>query len=61
MKFILKASNKAFLEEFKEDKLIITSDPEKAKEFDRFGDAMAEAVEVNDVLDSSIFKVIPTC
>lgn len=59
--YILKASNKTFVRSFTENEieseLVITSDPTKAKQFERCGDVMIEAVNINDIFEKDIFKV----
>lgn len=60
--YILKASPKAFVKEANtsilgEQEIVITADPNQAKQYERCGDAMIAAVDVNEIFEKDIFKV----
>lgn len=60
--YILKASSKAFVKSIEQNEiehvLVITSDPNQAKQYERCGDAMIAAVDVNNILEKDIFRVV---
>lgn len=56
MRYILKASPKAFIIAQPNNELIITSDYTKATQYNTIGDAMRAASEVNEALGVHVFK-----
>lgn len=56
MRYILKASPKAFIIVQPNNELIITSDYTKATQYNTIGDAMRTASEVNEALGVHVFK-----
>lgn len=60
--YILQASSKAFVKSIDQDEIehtiIITSDPNQAKQYERCGDAMIAAVNVNDIFGKDLFRVV---
>ena len=60
--YILKASSKAFVKSIEQNEiehvLVITSDPNQAKQYERCGDAMIAAVNVNDIFGKDLFRVV---
>lgn len=60
--YILQANSKAFVKSIEQNEiehtLVITADLNKAKQYERCGDAMIAAVIVNDIFEKDIFKVV---
>ena len=61
--YILQASSKAFVKEANtsiigEQEIVITANPNQAKQNERCGDAMIAAVDVNDILGKDLFRVV---
>ena len=56
--YILKISNKAFVITEPNGDVTIVSDPNRATEFEKIGDAMKAASLVNEILEANIVKVI---
>lgn len=57
--YILRISCRAFVRlELNGDTTIVSS-PEKASTYDKIGDAMRAAVDVNDLLETNKVKVFP--
>lgn len=55
--YILQISSKAFIQ-VKPDEVVITSDYEKATRYNTIGEAMKVASELNELINTSIIKVI---
>lgn len=55
--YILQISNKAFIQ-VRPDEVAITSDYEKATKYNTIGEAMRKASELNELINTSIIKVI---
>ena len=55
--YILRISSKAFIR-VKPDEVVITSDYEKATRYNTIGEAMKVASELNELINTSIIKVI---
>ena len=58
MYYILKISNKAFIKVEENFDLVIVQEPERATQFDRMGDAMFKAAEINTDWVTGIVQVI---
>ena len=55
--YILRISSKAFIQ-VKPDEVVITSDYEKATKYNTIGEAMKVALELNELINNSINRVI---
>ena len=55
--YILRISSKAFIQ-VKPDEVVIISDYEKATRYNTIGEAMKVASELNELINTSIIKVI---
>lgn len=55
--YILRISNKVFIQ-VRPDEVVITSDYEKATRYNTIGEAMKVASELNELINSSIIRVI---
>ena len=55
--YILQINSKAFIQ-VKPDEVVITSDYEKATRYNTIGEAMKVASELNELINTSIIKVI---
>lgn len=55
--YILKISPKAFVKQGQDGEVIIVSDSKRATLFERMGDAMRVAVQLNEDLDTDLVKV----
>ena len=60
--YILQASSKAFVKSIEQNEiehtLVITANPNQAKQYERCGDAMIAAVDVNDIFGKDLFRVV---
>lgn len=56
--YILKISPKAFVKQGQDGEVIIVSDSKRATLFERMGDAMRVAIQLNEDLDTDLVKVI---
>lgn len=56
--YILRISNKAFIQ-VKPEEVVITSDYEKATKYSTIGEAMRIASELNNDFESHIIRVVP--
>jgi hypothetical protein len=60
--YILQASLKAFVKSIDQDEIehtiVITADLNQAKQYERCGDAMIAAVNVNDIFGKDLFRVV---
>lgn len=50
--FILRISPKAFIKQGQDEEIIIVSNPNKATTFDKIGDAIFAAAQVNEILET---------
>lgn len=51
--YILKISPKAFIKQGQDGEIIIVSNPNKATTFEKIGDAMRVAAQINDDLETN--------
>ena len=56
--YILKISPKAFVRQGQDGEIIIVSNSDRATVFEKIGDAMRVAVQLNEDLDTDLVKVI---
>ena len=56
--YILKISPKAFVKQGQDGEIIIVSNSDRATLFEKMGDAMRVAVQLNEDLDIDLVKVI---
>ena len=56
--YILKISPKAFVKQGQDGEIIIVSNSDRATLFEKMGDAMRVAVQLNEDLDTDLVKVI---
>lgn len=56
--YILKISPKAFVRQGQDGEIIIVSNSDRATVFEKMGDAMRVAVQLNEDLDTDLVKVI---
>lgn len=56
--YILKISPKAFVKQGQDGEIIIVSNSDRATVFEKMGDAMRVAVQLNEDLDTDLVKVI---
>lgn len=58
MYYILKISNKAYVKVEDNSDLTIVQEPERATRFNRIGDAMKEAIQINQDWEANVVKVV---
>jgi hypothetical protein len=60
--YILQASSRAFIKSIDQDEIehtiVITADLNQAKQYERCGDAMIAAVNINDIFGKDLFRVV---
>lgn len=56
--YILRLGTRAFISSEENGNITIVSTPEKATRFDKIGDAMRLAIQVNDDLETNLTRVI---